>query len=90
MSSIQPQGGQPDIQALLSQLGGQGAPPQAGPSPQGDDGNWLVDAINAVHSGMVEETDPQIVSMTSKILDLLTTVQAKQALPKPGQAATGG
>lgn len=82
---MQPQGQGPDIQALLSQLGGGQDAPQDAPSPQG---NWLVDAINAVHDGMVEETDPQIVSLLGSIIDKLTTVQAKVAAPT-GQAPVG-
>lgn len=88
---MQPQGGGPDIGALLASLGGgdpaagAGAPP-AGPPPS-EGGDWLVEAINAVHEGMVQETDPEQVSALGKIIDLLTTFQAKAHAPK---APAGG
>lgn len=76
---------QPDpqaMQAMLAQLGG-GSPMETGEPEQG--GDWLVEAINAVHEGMVEEGDPQIVSMLGAILNNLTSVQAKLQAPS-GQA----
>lgn len=82
-----------DVEALMAQLGGmgapesgaEGAPPGGGPLPQGE-GNWLVDAINAVHAGMVEERDPKQVSLLGAILNQLTTYQANSLAP----AKSGG
>lgn len=70
----------------MAQLGGGesgGSPPTAPPSdPEGD---WLVTAINAVHDGMVQESDPKQVSLLGSILDKLTTFQATSMAPKtPG------
>ena len=82
MSMMQPptqdQPQQPDLSALLSQLGQGQMPPQGGEAPDSGD-NWLADAINAVHDGMVAEHDPQIVSDLGDILNRLTTVQAKMS-----------
>lgn len=72
------------LQQMLAQLEGGGGAPPAGPPAQGG-GNWLVEAINAVHTGMVEETDPKQVSLLGKVIDLLTTFQATSMAPKtPG------
>ena len=84
---IPTQGGGPDIEALLAQLGGGGEPPQGAAPPPDSGGNWLVEAINAVHDGMVQDTDPEGVSLLGKIIDLLTTYQAKKAA---GPKAFGG
>lgn len=61
-------------QAMAAAQGG----PQGGPQePQG--GDWLAEAINAVHNGMVEEGDPKQVSLLGAILNQLTTFQANRA-----------
>lgn len=71
--------------AMLEQiLGGGGAPGgMAGaagpPMPQQGGGDWLTDLINSTHQAMVSESDPATVSVLGKIIDLLTTVQAKKA-----------
>lgn len=85
---MQPQGGGPDIAALLAQLGGGGGGAPAGPPAESQDSgaNWLVDAINAVHAGMVQEADPKQVSLLGAILNQLTTFQANAHAPK----ASGG
>lgn len=57
--------------------------------PAGQSGNWLAVAINAVHEGMVEESDPDQVSLLGAIINQLTTFQAKRMSPK-GQGASGG
>lgn len=68
------------LQQMLSQLGGSpGGPPQGGQESPDQGDNWLVDAINAVHEGMVQDNDPQSVSMLGQIINLLTTYQAKKA-----------
>lgn len=75
------------LQAILAQLGGsgggadmQGQPagldPASADQPTGPNDNWLVDAINAVHDGMVLEGDPKQVSLLGAILNQLTTFQA--------------
>lgn len=51
---------------------------QGGPQTQ-QGGDWLADAINAVHNGMVEEGDPKQVSLLGAILNQLTTFQANRA-----------
>lgn len=78
-------------QALMAamQQGGPGGPP---PPEQGEpgEGDWLVNAINSVHSGMVQEADPKQVSLLGAILNQLTTFQANranQAQQGPGQGA---
>lgn len=84
---LPPQGGGPDIQALLAQLGGGGAPQGAPEAPEAPEskGDWLVEAINAVHDGMVQETDPKQVSLLGAILNQLTTFQANaHAQTSPG------
>ena len=55
---------------------GPGAPPPEGSEGEGD---WLVNAINSVHDGMVKEGDPKQVSLLGAILNQLTTFQANQA-----------
>lgn len=40
------------------------------------DEDWLTTAINAVHSGMVSESNPRQVSLLGAILNQLTTFQA--------------
>jgi hypothetical protein len=78
MSQMMPQES-PDVAALLAQLGGG----QSGaPLPEEPEGDWLTEAINAVHEGMVQESDPKQVSMLGKIIDLLTTFQAKAHAPQ--------
>lgn len=42
-------------------------------------GDWLTELINSTHEAMVSESDPATVSVLGKIIDLLTTVQAKKA-----------
>ena len=74
-------------QALMAAMQGQGGPPEQGEPGEGD---WLVNAINSVHSGMVQEADPKQVSLLGAILNQLTTFQANranQAQQGPGQGA---
>ena len=52
---------------------------QGGQAPPDDGGDWLVQAINAVHNGMVQESDPKQVSLLGAILNQLTTFQANAA-----------
>lgn len=54
--------------------------PPAGDSPAPPEGgdDWLVQAINSVHNGMVQEGDPKQVSLLGAILNQLTTFQANQ------------
>lgn len=80
-----------DIQSLLAALGGQGDADGADSESQSEDanepkgtGNWLVDAINAVHAGMVQEHDPKQVSLLGAILNQLTTFQANKMAPSKG------
>ena len=91
MSAMMPPQGAPqgqiDPQMLMQLLGGGGGMPQGGPMPQGGDqqeapeneGDWLTSLINDTHEAMVTEKDPATVSVLGKIIDLLTTVQAKKA-----------
>lgn len=73
--------------AMLEQLLGGGGMPAGGgmpggaepPMPQQGGGDWLTDLINSTHQAMVSEPDPATVSVLGKIIDLLTTVQAKKA-----------
>jgi hypothetical protein len=51
----------------------------AGGDQQGSGGDWLVNAINSVHDGMLHEGDPKQVSLLGAILNQLTTFQANQA-----------
>lgn len=74
------QGGGNGMAAMLSQA-------MAG-GPQGG-GDWLVDAINSVHSGMQEEGDPKQVSLLGAILNQLTTFQANRANAAQGQQQGG-
>ena len=67
---------------LMASLGGGGQQQQ--PPDQGG-GDWLTAAINAVHSGMVEEKDPKQVSLLGAILNQLTTFQANAAAAPPAQ-----
>ena len=73
------------MQQLLAQLGGGGGggqpPPQA--PPDAGQGDWLTAAINSVHAGMVQDSDPKTVSLLGAILNQLTTYQAQKA---PGQS----
>ncbi len=72
-----PQGGPPpQLAAMLAQMGGQAGPP---PEQSEGEGDWLVQAINAVHNGMVQESDPKQVSLLGAILNQLTTYQANAA-----------
>lgn len=83
-----PQGGPPpQLAAMLAQLGGPGGPPQGGGEPDSDEqgGDWLVNAINSVHKGMVQEGDPKQVSLLGAILNQLTTFQANQANAQQSQ-----
>lgn len=82
----------PQAQALIQQMtaaqggpsgqgGGMpaGGPPGAMPSGDGAaQGDWLVNAINSVHDGMVQEGDPRQVSLLGAILNQLTTFQANR------------
>lgn len=85
-----PQGGAgmpPQLAAMLAQMHGPGGPPQGqGGEPDSDEmGNdWLVNAINSVHKGMVQEGDPKQVSLLGAILNQLTTFQANQANAQQG------
>jgi hypothetical protein len=65
------------LQAMLAQMGAQGGPPPEQQEP--GEGDWLVNAINSVHSGMVQEADPKQVSLLGAILNQLTTFQANRA-----------
>ena len=92
MSQMHPDPAQ--LQAMMAQLSGpQGGdpnqpPPGGGPdTPDPANGNWLVDAINAVHEGMVQEGDSEIVSALGAILNNLTTVQAKKSASPKGNSA---
>jgi hypothetical protein len=58
-------------------MSGPGAPPP--PEGSEGEGDWLVNAINSVHNGMVQEGDPKQVSLLGAILNQLTTFQANQA-----------
>ena len=53
-------------------------------------GDWLVNAINSVHQGMVKEGDPKQVSLLGAILNQLTTFQANQANAQQAQGPQGG
>jgi hypothetical protein len=73
--------------AMLQQLLGGGGGPQGPPPPEQQDapsGDWLAEAINAVHSGMVQEADPKQVSLLGAILNQLTTFQSNAMAPKGG------
>jgi hypothetical protein len=91
MSSMMPQGQMPpQLQALLAQMGQGGGP--SGPPEQSEpgEGDWLVNAINSVHNGMVQESDPKQVSLLGAILNQLTTFQANRAnAGAQGQQAGG-
>ena len=79
------------LQAMLAQMGAQGGPPansSASEAGEPGEGDWLVNAINSVHSGMVQEADPKQVSLLGAILNQLTTFQANQAAQ--GQQQQGG
>lgn len=52
-----------------------GGPPEE-PGMEQPDEDWLTTAINAVHSGMVSESNPRQVSLLGAILNQLTTFQA--------------
>ena len=71
------------MQQMMSQMGGAQQPAQAAPN-----GDWLATAINSVHDGMVQEQDPNQVSLLGAILNQLTTFQAKDAA-KGGNAQGG-
>jgi hypothetical protein len=80
----QGQGGPEGLAAMLAgQMGGGQAPP-----PQGG-GDWLANAINSVHEGMVQESDAEQVSLLGAIINQLTTFQAKRMKPA-GQGSAGG
>ena len=66
---------------LAAKLGGGPQPPAEG------GGDWLVNAINSVHEGMVQESDAEQVSLLGAIINQLTTFQAKRM--KPGGAQGG-
>lgn len=70
------------LQQILGGMGGgQGAPmggASAGP-PQGGSENWLTDMINLAQESLYAASDAQDVSVLGKIMDLLTTIQAKKA-----------
>jgi hypothetical protein len=73
------------MQAALryAQQGGQPQPTEGG-------ADWLVNAINEVHKGMVEEGDPKQISLLGAILNQLTTFQANRAnTGATAQAAQG-
>lgn len=76
--------------AMLAAMqgGGQGGPPSE-PDQDEQGGNWLVNAINAVHAGMVQEGDPKQVSLLGAILNQLTTFQANRANEAQGPAQGG-
>ena len=60
--------------------GGSGAPMQGPPpGPQGGGENWLADMINLAQESLYAASDAQDVSVLGKIMDLLTTIQAKKA-----------
>ena len=74
------------IQQLLGGAGaggggemGMGMEMGGGEAPESPSGDWLTDLINRTHQAMVSEADPATVSVLGKIIDLLTTVQAKKA-----------
>lgn len=67
------------VQQLMSAQQGGGQP------PADDGGDWLVQAINAVHNGMIEEGDPKQVSLLGAILNQLTTFQANRHGQQQGQ-----
>lgn len=84
------------LQAMLAQLGGPGGAPAGPPdgggmpppadTPDAQNDNWLVDAINNVHEGMVHTQDSKQVSLLGNILSQLTTFQANHLNPKAPQA----
>lgn len=74
------------LMAAMQQRGG-GAPPEQAEPGESD---WLVNAINAVHAGMVQEGDPKQVSLLGAILNQLTTFQANRANAGQQGPAQGG
>lgn len=65
-----------------------GAQQQQGNEPAAG-GDWLANAINEVHKGMVEEGDPKQVSLLGAIINQLTTFQANRANASQTQGASG-
>ena len=68
-------GGMPGGGAEMGGAAMQGPPP----GPQGGGENWLSDMINLAQESLYAASDAQDVSVLGKIMDLLTTIQAKKA-----------
>jgi len=74
------------LQQILGGMGGGGGAEMGGapmqgppPGPQGGGENWLSDMINLAQESLYAASDAQDVSVLGKIMDLLTTMQAKKA-----------
>ena len=74
------------LQQILGGMGGGGGTEMGGapmqgppPGPQGGGENWLADMINLAQESLYAASDAQDVSVLGKIMDLLTTMQAKKA-----------
>lgn len=66
------------LQALMSGMAGGEAMPPAEPEAEAPK-DWLSELLNMTHGAMISAQDPQEVSVLGKVIDLLTTVQAKRA-----------
>ena len=78
-----PDTGYPSQQGQASALAG-----RMEPASDIEGGDWLVNAINSVHKGMVEESDPKQISLLGAIINQLTTFQANRV--NAGQQGSGG
>jgi hypothetical protein len=81
----------PEMMQMLMQDGSAGMAAGPAEDPYGQsaaqaepkDGDWLAEAINAVHAGMVQEPDAKQVSLLGEIMNKLTTFQANAANAAP-------
>jgi hypothetical protein len=81
------QGGGGGMAEMLAQRLG---PPAGPPEREIEGGDWLVNAINSVHKGMVEEQDGKQISLLGAILNQLTTFQANRMNASGGAQGSGG